>query len=54
MIFVLVYFKTIQYVFDLFSNEFDIHFSYAGDQKNETLPEKSICEKLRIETIDKF
>ena len=46
--------RSIQYVFNRYANEFDIYFGNGGDQTNETSPEKSICEKLGIKTIDKL
>jgi cytidyltransferase-like protein len=43
---------TIKLVFEQLSSDYDIAFANGGDQKNDTIPEKSICEELGIELID--
>ncbi len=35
-----------------YSPEYDLAFANGGDQSNDTIPEKSICEKVGILLID--
>jgi cytidyltransferase-like protein len=35
-----------------FSNEFDLAFANGGDQNNDTIPERAICEELGIVLLD--
>lgn len=44
--------ESIKMIFDKFGNEFDLVFANGGDQNNETIPERTICEELGIELID--
>ena len=37
-----------------FSNDYQLAFANGGDQNNDTIPEKPICEDLGIELIDKL
>jgi hypothetical protein len=39
-------------IFDQFGKEFHLAFANGGDQNNDTIPERSICEELGIELID--
>jgi len=39
-------------IFNKFGNEFQLAFANGGDQNNDIIPERSICEKLGIELID--
>jgi hypothetical protein len=39
-------------IFSEFGNEFQLAFANGGDQNNDTIPEKPICEELAIELID--
>ena len=32
--------------------DYDLTFANGGDQNNDTIPEKSICEKVGIKLID--
>ena len=32
--------------------EYDLAFANGGDQNNETIPERSICEEMNVEMID--
>jgi hypothetical protein len=44
--------KTIKNVYDQLSSEYNIAFANGGDQNNDTIPEKPICEELGINLID--
>jgi cytidyltransferase-like protein len=44
--------ESIKMIFDKFCNDYDLIFANGGDQNNETIPERSICEVLGIELID--
>lgn len=44
--------ESIKMIFDKFGNEYDLVFANGGDQINDTIPERSICEELGIELID--
>ena len=35
-----------------FGNEFDLAFANGGDQNNDTIPERPICEEVGIALID--
>ena len=35
-----------------YGEEYDLAFANGGDQNNDTIPEKSICEKVGIKLID--
>lgn len=35
-----------------FSNEYDLAFANGGDQNNDTIPERAICEELGIALLD--
>jgi cytidyltransferase-like protein len=43
---------SIKMIFNHFGNEYQLAFANGGDQNNETIPERSICEELGIELID--
>lgn len=44
--------ESIKMVFNKFGNDYQIAFANGGDQNNDTIPERQICEKLGIELID--
>ena len=44
--------KTIESIAGEFGNEFDLGFANGGDQDNDTIPEKAICEKMNVTLID--
>jgi cytidyltransferase-like protein len=44
--------ESIKMIFSEFGNEFQLAFANGGDQNNDTIPERPICEKLGIELID--
>ena len=35
-----------------FGNEYQLAFANGGDQNNDTIPERAVCEKLCITLID--
>ena len=44
--------ESIRMIFDEFGNEYHLAFANGGDQNNDTIPERPICEELGIELID--
>jgi D-beta-D-heptose 7-phosphate kinase/D-beta-D-heptose 1-phosphate adenosyltransferase len=44
--------ETIKLIYNNFKSELDFVFANGGDQNNELIPERSICEKLNIKLID--
>jgi len=44
--------KTIEMIYKELENNYEIFFANGGDQKNESIPEKEICENLGITLID--
>ena len=44
--------STIEKIFHEFGGEFELYFANGGDQNNDTIPEKDICDKLGIKLID--
>lgn len=44
--------KTLKKVYDDFSLEYKLFFSNGGDQNNDSIPEKDVCEELKIDLID--
>ena len=44
--------KTIEKVYTTFCQEYNFSFANGGDQNNNTIPERDICEKLGIQLID--
>lgn len=44
--------ESIKMIFNQFGNEYQLAFANGGDQNNDTIPERSICEELEIELID--
>ncbi len=43
---------TLQQFHDMFSDKYDLAFANGGDQTNDTIPEKEVCERLGIELLD--
>ena len=35
-----------------YGEEFDLGFANGGDQNNDTIPEKPVCEKMNVALID--
>ncbi|NVK72552.1 MAG: adenylyltransferase/cytidyltransferase family protein [Oceanospirillaceae bacterium] len=44
--------KTIEKIHREFSKEYELGFANGGDQNNDTIPERPICENLGIKLID--
>jgi cytidyltransferase-like protein len=44
--------ESIKMIFNQFEKEYQFAFANGGDQNNDTIPEKSICEEFGIELID--
>ena len=44
--------ESIKMIFNEFGKEYQLVFANGGDQNNDTIPERPICEELGIELID--
>jgi len=44
--------KTIKMIAEKFGKEFDLTFANGGDQNNDSIPEKHVCEQLNVKLID--
>ena len=44
--------NTLQKINSEFSSKFSLYFGNGGDQNNEIIPERDICDKLSIKLID--
>jgi hypothetical protein len=44
--------KTIQKIHNDYESKYKLYFSNGGDQNNQLIPEREICEKLNIKLID--
>jgi cytidyltransferase-like protein len=44
--------ESIKMIFNQFGKEYLLAFANGGDQNNDTIPERAICEELGIELID--
>jgi D-beta-D-heptose 7-phosphate kinase/D-beta-D-heptose 1-phosphate adenosyltransferase len=45
---------TLQQFHEMFSDKYDLAFANGGDQNNDTIPEREVCERLGIELLDGF
>jgi len=43
---------TIEMIANNYGVEYDLGFANGGDQNNDTIPERSICEKMNVDLID--
>jgi D-beta-D-heptose 7-phosphate kinase/D-beta-D-heptose 1-phosphate adenosyltransferase len=43
---------TLQQFHEMFSDKYDLAFANGGDQNNDTIPEREVCERLGIALID--
>ena len=43
---------TIKMIAEQFGSEFDLGFANGGDQNNDTIPERSVCEQMNVTLID--
>ncbi len=46
--------ESIKMIFNEFGNKYKLAFANGGDQNNDTIPERPICEELGIELIDEL
>ena len=44
--------ETITHIHKEFGHEFELAFANGGDQNNDTIPEKPVCERLGVALID--
>ena len=44
--------KTIAKIAKEYGNDYDLAFANGGDQNNDTIPERTICEKMGIRLLD--
>lgn len=44
--------KTIEMIHSEYSENYELGFANGGDQNNDTIPEKPVCESLGIQLID--
>tara|TARA_Y100000589_G_C26896313_1_gene524324 strand:- start:294 stop:713 length:420 start_codon:yes stop_codon:yes gene_type:complete len=44
--------ETIKKIAKEYGNEYSLAFANGGDQNNETIPEKPICEQLGVKLLD--
>jgi len=44
--------ESIKMIFNQFGTEYQLAFANGGDQNNDTIPERPICEEFVIELID--
>ena len=44
--------ETIKMIAEQFGEEFDLGFANGGDQNNDTIPEKPVCEQMNVALID--
>ena len=44
--------KTLELIFDKYNGDYKLSFANGGDQNNDTIPERPVCEKLGISLID--
>ncbi len=44
--------ESIKMIFNEFGNQYLLAFANGGDQNNDTIPERPICEEFGIELID--
>jgi D-beta-D-heptose 7-phosphate kinase/D-beta-D-heptose 1-phosphate adenosyltransferase len=43
---------TIKMIAEQFGEEFDLGFANGGDQNNDTIPERSVCEQMNLALIN--
>lgn len=43
---------TLEQFYNMFSDKYDLVFANGGDQTNDTIPEKEVCERLGIQLLD--
>jgi D-beta-D-heptose 7-phosphate kinase/D-beta-D-heptose 1-phosphate adenosyltransferase len=43
---------TIKMIAEQFGSEFELGFANGGDQNNDTIPERAVCEEMNVAPID--
>jgi len=43
---------TLEQFYNMFSDKYDLAFANGGDQNNDTIPEREVCERLGIQLLD--
>ena len=43
---------TIKMIAEQFGSEFELGFANGGDQNNDTIPERAVCEQMNVTLID--
>jgi cytidyltransferase-like protein len=43
---------TIKMIAEQFGSEFELGFANGGDQNNDTIPERAVCEEMNVMLID--
>ena len=43
---------TIKMIAEQFGSEFELGFANGGDQNNDTIPERAVCEEMNVALID--
>ena len=44
--------ETIKMIAEQYGSEFELGFANGGDQNNDTIPEKPVCEEMNVALID--
>ena len=44
--------ETIKMIAEKFGGEFELGFANGGDQNNDTIPERAVCEQMNVALID--
>ena len=44
--------KTLELFSQMFGEQYDLYFANGGDQNNDTIPEREVCERVGIGLID--
>ena len=44
--------STIKMIAEKFGEEFELGFANGGDQNNDTIPERTVCEEMNVALID--
>ena len=45
-------YATIKMITEHFGSEFELGFANGGDQNNDTIPDKAVCEQMNVLLID--
>jgi hypothetical protein len=44
--------KTLETFSEMFGEQYHLIFANGGDQNNDTIPEREVCERVGIELVD--